>query len=160
MTMLVELTVLIATLAGLLMGGCAEKTPPATSGGGAVAGVAPIVSGMALPPGYKIDTGRTLVLGADDRWTGRVSYTSSTSADDVFDFLRREMPNFGWTETAAMRSDVSLLTFASDGTDRVAMIEIARGSMFGSTRVEIVVSPRVIPSSAKSATPVTHQPLH
>ncbi|TAL04050.1 MAG: hypothetical protein EPO08_02505, partial [Rhodospirillaceae bacterium] len=85
-------SVLGVMIFGLLVGGCADKAPPATSNGTAVSAT-PIVTGTALPPGYKIDSGRTLILGADDKWTGRVSYTSSMSADDVFDFLRREMPN-------------------------------------------------------------------
>jgi len=147
----------------LLLGACGGKSSPAATSASGNAGpdMAPIVSGIALPAGYKIDANRTLVLGADDRWTGRVAYTSSTSADDVFDFLRREMPNFGWSETAAMRSDVSLLTFMSETTDRVATIHIERGgSMFGgATRVDMVVSPRVAPPTAKTM-PTAPRPVN
>lgn len=51
------------------------------------------------------------------------------------------MPNFGWAEVTAMRSDPSLLTFTSATTDRSAIISIARGPALGSTRVDMVVSP-------------------
>jgi hypothetical protein len=129
-----------------------RKTPAATSTGNAAPGAAPMVAGTALPPGYKIDSDRTLILGADDRWTGRLSYTTSTNADDTFDFLRREMPNFGWSEMTAMRSDTSLLTFQSESTGRVATIYIARGGMLGGgVHVDMVVSPRAMPS--RSGTP-------
>ena len=119
-----------------------------------------MVSGTALPPGYKIDSDRTLILGADDRWTGRLTYTTSTNADDTFDFLRREMPNFGWSEMTAMRSDTSLLTFASESTGRVATISIARGSMLGGgVRVDMVVSPRDTPARSGAPTP-SRAPSH
>jgi hypothetical protein len=147
-----------------VLGGCGEKsTPPATAASAGNAAVPPpVVSGTALPPGYKIDDSRTLILGADERWTGRLSYTTSTSSDDVFDFLRHEMPNFGWAETGAMRSDTSMLTFASDSTGRVAMISIQHGGSFlgGSTRVEMVVSPKdsATTSAAVPARPPQRQP--
>jgi hypothetical protein len=69
-------------------------------------------------------------------------YTTSMSADDVFDFLHKEMPAFGWAEVTAMRSDLSLLTFTSGATGRMATINIMRASTLGSTRVDMVVSPQ------------------
>jgi hypothetical protein len=124
---------------------CAEKepvradmsAPPAAAG----PNMAPIAAGTALPAGYKVDTARTIIFGTDEAWTGRLSYTTSTEADEVFDFLHKEMPNFGWAEITAMRSDPSLLTFTSSATGRMATITIARGSGLLSTRVDMVVSP-------------------
>ena len=52
------------------------------------------------------------------------------------------MPNFGWTEISAMRSDNSLLTFRSESTNRLATINIRRGSVIGSTLVDMVVAPQ------------------
>ena len=108
---------------------------------GAGPDMAPIAAGTALPAGYKVDVARTIIFGTDERWTGRLTYTTGTSADDVFDFLHKEMPNFGWAEVTAMRSDPSLLTFSSATTNRFATINIVRGPALGSTRVEMVVSP-------------------
>jgi hypothetical protein len=142
-----------------LLGACADRTPPTTaSADGTAIGVAPIVAGTALPPGYKIDADRTMVLGSDRNWTGRLSYSTSTDADEVFDFLRREMPSFGWTETTAMRSDVSLLTFVSEATNRVATVHIQRGSLLGSTRVDMVVATRDAPGGRAGVTPA-RQPM-
>jgi len=111
--------------------------------GAAAAGLnmAPIAAGTALPAGYKVDTERTIIFGTNEAWTGRLSYTTGTNADEVFDFLHKEMPNFGWAEVTAMRSDPSLLTFSSSATARTATITIVRGSVIGSTRVDMVVSP-------------------
>jgi hypothetical protein len=133
-----------AGLLAFVINGCAkDSTPPVTAGQGSSAAAATnvVASGTALPEGYKIDPGRTMVFGTDERWTGRLSYTTSLSADDVFDFLHREMPNFGWAEIAAMRSGTSLLTFTSDATSRIATIQIERGGMGATTRVEMVVMP-------------------
>src|SRR5579864_6812151 len=91
--------------------------PSATTSDPASAEV--MVSGTALPAGYRIDTNRSLILGGGDTWTGRLSYTAAGSADEVFDFLRREMPNFGWVELDAVRADVNLLTFVSEATGRI-----------------------------------------
>ena len=98
--------------------------------------------GIAMPAGYKVDADRTLIFGNDENWTGRLAYSAKASADEVFEFLHREMPNFGWVELSAMRSDASLMTFVSDATARVATFHIARGSMLGSTTVDLVIGPK------------------
>lgn len=129
---------------------CADQGPPVTASsasttaeaGGAPAQLTVIAQGTALPAGYKVDTGRTMVFGTDERWTGRLTYTAAGTADEVFDFLHREMPNFGWIETSAMRSDNSLLTFTSASTGRIATINIRRSSGMGATQVDMVVSPQ------------------
>lgn len=123
---------------------CAE-TAPVTGGSKETDGTAaptmePITAGTAMPAGYKIDADRTIIFGTDERWTGRLSYTTSTSADEAFDFLHKEMPNFGWAEVTAMRSDPSVITFTSTATSRSAIITIARAPTLGSTRIEMVVS--------------------
>lgn len=101
-----------------------------------------VAKGIAMPAGYKVDPGRTLIFGNDENWTGRLAYTARASADEVFDFLHREMPNFGWVELSAMRSDASLMTFVSDSTARVATFHIDRGSILGATSVDLVIGPK------------------
>lgn len=129
----------------LLLASCAENSAPVTSSPAATAAdeaatPPPITAGTALPAGYKVDAARTIIFGTDESRTGRLSYTTSTSADDVFDFLHKEMPNFGWAEVTAMRSDPSVMTFSSAATSRTAAITIARGNTLGGTRVEMVVA--------------------
>lgn len=128
------------------MSACA-KQDSVTAAGGAPTGndgfnLPTITAGTALPTGYKIDTDRTMVFGTDERWTGRLFYSTKTNADEVFAFLHREMPNFGWAEMSSMRSDNSVMVFASENTGRMATITIRRGSVVGGTQVDMVVSPR------------------
>ncbi len=106
--------------------------------------MAPIAAGTALPGGYKVDVLRTIIFGTDERWTGRLAYTTAGDANAVFDFLLKEMPSFGWVEITAMRSNPSLLTFSMaqepGAASRFATISIIRGPALGSTRVEMVVT--------------------
>jgi hypothetical protein len=143
-----------ALAVAILLAGCTaapgggDKAAPAS---GAAADAAPLVDvppGTALPAGYHIDSARSLILGDGESWTGRLAYSATGSADEVFEFLRREMPKFGWVETYAVRSEVDLLGFASTPTGRVANFRIERGSMLDNTRVEMIVSPA----------PATHKP--
>jgi hypothetical protein len=134
-----------------LLGACTPQNGAADKSAGAAAD-APHVSvppGTALPAGYHIDSSRSLILGDGENWTGRLAYSATGSADEIFDFLRREMPKFGWTETYAVRSEVDLLGFASEPTGRLANVRIERGSMLDSTRVEMIVSPAPAPAAAK-----------
>jgi hypothetical protein len=155
------LPLLLPILAGLTAAGCAAPPTPVTtttapSTGATSADV--IVSGTALPAGYHIDPGRSLILGEGDNWTGRLSYTATGTADEVFDFLRREMPNFGWQEINSVRSDISFLTFASPATSRIATLQIDRGTVLGSTRVDMIVSLGRMPEPAATAAPPAPRP--
>lgn len=107
---------------------------------GARGGPPPQISGVALPDGYSLDANRTIILGEGDRWIGRLSYSVNSSADDMFDFVRREMINHGWSEVAVVRAETSLLTYLSGGGDRVASILIQRSTLYGS-KVDMTVSP-------------------
>lgn len=98
------------------------------------------IAGVALPEGYSLDSNRTIVLGEGDRWIGRLSYSIASSADAMFDFVRREMANYGWTEVAVVRAETSQLTFLSGGGDRVASVLISRSTLYGS-RVDMTVAP-------------------
>jgi hypothetical protein len=98
------------------------------------------IAGVALPDGYSLDSNRTIILGEGDRWIGRLSYSVNSSADAMFDFIRREMANYGWTEVAVVRAEASQLTYLSQGGDRVASILISRSTLYGS-RVDMTVAP-------------------
>jgi hypothetical protein len=121
-------------------------------------------SGVALPEGYSLDNDRSLALGAGDRWIGRISFTSSISPNDMFDFYRREMPKYGWVEGAVVRGESSLITFTSAATSRVAVVQITSRTL-GGARVEMVVSPQTDSADAPPMPGprpggVTSQPLH
>lgn len=139
------LTALTIAAVSFSLMACAGKSPgddgATTSKAAPGENVTPIAAGTALPAGYKVDAARTMIFGTNETWTGRLSYTTNSTADEVFDFLHKEMPNFGWSEMTSMRSDPSIFTFTSQATGRTATITIARAAKLASTRVDMVVSP-------------------
>lgn len=160
-----------ATLAacGSLTGSAPPPSPtPASTGGTSepgnrnVAGFAQF-SDIAVPPGAKMNVDRTLVLGNQDAWIGRLSLSTSDSATEAYDFFLRQMPKFGWQEITTVRSETSVLTYARGS--RIATIQISPRTL-GGTRVDITVSPRGQPgsstsgaSSSSSGNSVTATPL-
>lgn len=131
-------------LMGLALVGCNTASlsigGPSRSDETSAKAAPPQISGVALPEGYSLDANRTIVLGEGDRWTGRLSYSVNSSADEMFDFIRREMINHGWSEVAVVRAEASQLTYMSSAGDRVASILITRSSLYGA-RVDMTVSP-------------------
>jgi len=96
-------------------------------------------SDVALPPGAKMDLERTLLLGAQETWIGRLHLDTSQSVNELFEFYRRTMPTFGWTELTVIRAATSILTFVRE--DRVATVQIGRSGLLGSS-VSITVAPK------------------
>jgi hypothetical protein len=105
---------------------------------------------MPVPEGADIDLDRTLVFGAGEDWFGRLVISVSHSANDMFDYFKRELPRFGWDEVTSVRSAVSVLTYTRQ--DRVATIQVQSSKFRGSNAV-ITVSPR--PRPQPPATPPT-----
>lgn len=94
---------------------------------------------MPLPIGVDFDMDRTLIFGGDDSWFGRLVISSSHSANDMFDFYKQKLPEFGWQEITSIRAAVSVLTFSRQ--DRIATIQVQSATLLGS-EVSITVSPR------------------
>ena len=94
---------------------------------------------MPLPIGVDFDMDRTLIFGGDDIWFGRLVISSSHSANDMFDFYKQKLPEFGWQEITSIRAAVSVLTFSRQ--DRIATIQVQSATLLGS-EVSITVSPR------------------
>ena len=94
---------------------------------------------MPVPEGADIDLDRTLVFGAGEDWFGRLVIGVSHSANDMFDYFKRELPRFGWEEVTSVRSAVSVLTY--ERQERVVTIQI-QGSKFRGSNAVITVSPR------------------
>ena len=112
------------------------------SGSAGDAPQSPPYAGIPLPDGHSIDGGETVVLGEGDRWSGRLVYTINSSPTDMFDFYRRQMPVHAWTEVSLVRAEISVLTFASQGTNRLANVNIRSRKFppWGSI-VSVVVAP-------------------
>ena len=98
-----------------------------------------LLTDIPIPPGADLDVERSLVLGALDRWTGRVILNVGQSATKAFGLYQAEMPNFGWQPVMSVQAGVSVLTFTRG--ERAATIQIENRTLRGST-VSITVAPR------------------
>jgi hypothetical protein len=161
------MNVTVAAFAGALcLAGCAASHPsrpaPAAantnptatvSGPTAVSSPSPVVkrfSGIPMPPNNALDLDRTVVVGAETEWVGRIFFTTPMTPDEVVDFYRREMPRYGWAELAATRSTTSVLSYQADA--RIATIQMTglgaastgqgRAQPSSGTRVEFWMNPR------------------
>ena len=92
-----------------------------------------------IPAGAKMDTDRSLVLGARDAWIGRLAIKISRSSSSIYDFYSREMVRFGWREITSVRSEVSVLTYQQG--NRIATLQIWNASL-GGAKIDITVSPK------------------
>ncbi len=145
-------TVLISTVLALALGACGivggsqTASTGSQQGGGSGGNATPgpgftKFSDIPMPANNTIDLERSLILGGDQQWTGRLVINSGSSVADMYEFYRREMPNFGWQEVTTVRAANSVLVFLQ-GT-RVATVQIApnRGLLGGAT-VDLTMAPR------------------
>jgi len=105
---------------------------------GSNAGFARFVD-IPMPGKNTIDLDRTLVFGTEKDWIGRVSLSSSMGVSEIYDFYKREMPRFGWTELTSVRSATSVLTYQMD--NRIATIQVA-SQRFGGAAIEFWMNPK------------------
>ncbi|MBI4185323.1 MAG: hypothetical protein HY521_15125 [Proteobacteria bacterium] len=92
-----------------------------------------------VPQGAKLNIDRTLVLGSDNDWIGRLTFDSGLNVVEAYDFFKREMAGFGWREVTSVRATISVLTYQRD--NRIATLQIIGGRLSGST-IDVTVSPR------------------
>ena len=93
---------------------------------------------LPVPPGAEVLLGDTVIIGDDETWTGQVVMTADGySLVQVVEFMRRSMPNYGWRETAIVRSRRTSITYVRD--ERFATVRIMPGQ--GGAEIDVVVAP-------------------
>src|SRR5262249_32527368 len=76
-----------------------------------------------LPEDAHMDRHSTLVVGQGENWMGRLDYTLRwSSAPQLFDFYKAQMPNYKWQEISSVRAAISVMTYRRG--DRIATIQI------------------------------------
>ena len=105
-------------------------------------------SDIPVPRGRKINIDKTVVVGSDV-WYGQLTFDTSHSAESMFNFYTRELPNYGWQKITSARAQTSFLTY--DRQNRVLTMAISPNRIRGS-EVMITVSPR------EQATPLAPAP--
>ncbi|MBT5038474.1 MAG: hypothetical protein HOM52_08175 [Rhodospirillaceae bacterium] len=134
----------LAAVAALALAACesgpelAATSAPVAVEGGTSAAFQPITD-VPIPEGARLDTGRSLVLGGEDNWTGRLVFKVSESSADAFARYHQEMPRFGWRLITSVQAESSVLAFSRG--ERVATIQIEGRTLSGAT-VAITMSPR------------------
>jgi len=79
-------------------------------------------SDLPIPKDFVMDVERTIVLGPQDAWVGRLVMQSPHDSSTMFDFFKDEMPGLGWHEMTAVRAVNSVLSFSRLG--RIATVQI------------------------------------
>jgi len=92
-----------------------------------------------VPAGADMDLERSLVLGEQDTWIGRLVMTVSANPGKTFDFYFGEMPRFGWSPVTTIRAETSVLTYVR--ADRIATIQVQGRTITGSI-VSMTISPK------------------
>jgi hypothetical protein len=98
---------------------------------------------FAMPPGSKIDRDKTLVVGSNSQWFGTLTLTTDSSLDQASAYYARKLPTEGWEALSSLIADRVVLQFINRQLGRACVVTINAGSMWSSTRIEIVVAPLV-----------------
>lgn len=97
------------------------------------------ITDVLLPPGAKLDTESSLIIGSADRWFGRVVLKTDSPTVQTYNHFYNGMPSFGWNLITALQAKTSILSFQRG--ERIALIQIETASL-GSTVVTINISIR------------------
>jgi hypothetical protein len=112
-----------------------------------------------MPPNNVLDVDRTVIVGGENDWLGRIFFAAPMSVDQTIEFYRRDMPRYGWTELAVTRSGTSVLAYQMG--NRLATIELTPQAKAGGTQVEFWVNPvrtRDAEQAARPAEPYAQPP--
>jgi hypothetical protein len=102
-----------------------------------------------IPNGAKMNMDRTLILGENDSWIGRLVIDSQSPQASLFDFFKNRTSQFGWQEITSVRSATSVLAYSKD--NRVMTVQIQSQPIIG-TQVDITMSPKGSPAPVKPVT--------
>lgn len=87
------------------------------------------ISDISLPTGAKLDAENSLIIGAGDRWLGRIVLKTDSPSVQVYNHFYNGMPAFGWSLITAMQAKTSILSFQRN--DRIALVQIEPSSLGG-----------------------------
>ncbi len=92
-----------------------------------------------IPKGVRRNVDKTVIVGTKT-WFGQLTLTTLThSADTMFNFYSRELPNYGWRKLTSVRAPTSILSY--DRENRMLTIAIQASRITGS-EITLTVSPR------------------
>lgn len=108
------------------------------------------VTDIPIPPGTKINTERSVILGGPDRWFGRMVLILDRSTTLAYAYYLEQMPAFGWELITAVQGRSSMLTYVRG--DRSAAVDIGSSGL-RAAEVTITVSPRHVAPTQQPPAP-------
>jgi len=109
---------------------CANTTmPPAVSTGA-----------DGLPPGARLLSDQSLIIGSGDNWVGRVVLDVGRNPDTAYGFFLETYPPQGWAVVSAVRGKTSLLVLTRQ--ERTATVELIDGGLLGTSQIVLTMAPR------------------
>jgi hypothetical protein len=148
----------LAAVTALASCGGSPLAPSATRSDSATAGPSfSQFSDIPVPAKATMDVSQSLLLGTGESWVGRLVYTTwSSSAGDIFDLYKAQMPAYGWREITSVRAAISVQTWQR--ADRVATVQIRDTTLGEETMVTVAPAMGPGSGSATAAQP-SRQPL-
>lgn len=142
--MTARFSILLATVVIFALGACESGTElvassAPTRGDGEVSAAFQPITDVLIPEGARLDSGRSLVLGGEDNWTGRLVFSVGESPANAFALYHQDMQRFGWRLITSVQAEISVLAFSQG--ERVATIQIEGRTLTGAT-IAITMSPR------------------
>lgn len=134
----------LALAAALVLGGCAQNTGVFQSTDNGETGKAgqsqyTLFPDVPLPQDAKMNVDKTLAFGGGDTWIGQLALVTGHAHNEMFNFFKKQLPEFGWQEITSVRAPTSVLTYQR--ANRVLAIQVQGASLNGS-EVTMTVSPR------------------
>ena len=101
---------------------------------------AALLGSLPIPPGAKIISDQSLIIGSGDAWVGRLSLNVGRDVTGAYQYFLDAFRAQGWTLQSAVRSKASLLVFTRAG--RSATIEFQdTPKLVGGTLVTLTMAP-------------------
>ncbi len=126
-----------------LLTACANTTmPPAVSTGsdGQVPNANQLLGQLSLPPGARLLSDQSLIIGSGDNWVGRVVLDVGRNPDTAYGFFLETYPPQGWAVVSAVRGKTSLLVLTRQ--ERTATVELIDGGLLGTSQIVLTMAPR------------------
>jgi hypothetical protein len=136
----------------LVLAACSTSMTPSSTGEstGAPAPSFSQFTDIPVPEGARMDRDKTLLLGQGDNWVGRLDFTLRwTSAPELFDFYKAQMPGYHWQEISSVRAAISIMTYRRE--ERIATVQIEDTTL--GAEVIITMSPANTGGSGASGPP-------
>jgi hypothetical protein len=99
-----------------------------------------MLAGTPLPPGSVIVNDKSLLIGGQGHWVGRLVLNLAGSTQDAYAFFEEQMPAQGWTVISSVRGEQSLMVLTKQ--DLTATVAFTERSGFGAGTATMTVTPR------------------